>query len=138
MIRNADGTLISRTAVAATTNRTSQMFAARKSTRGCPTRATMTTRPTVSRNRTGMTVKTSFPASVRRPQDRAAAVIRGDFPDGGSFIHAAHDRIEARHDRHRVGDEVAGHQHPDRLEMDERGVMEPEPERLVRAVADRI
>src|SRR3954452_16748601 len=73
MIRKADGTLIRSTAVAATTNRTSQMLAARKSTIGLPARITTSSSPTVSRNRTGMTVNTIFPASVSRPHDRATA-----------------------------------------------------------------
>src|SRR3954452_1353173 len=121
MIRNAVGTLIRRTAVAATMKRTSQMFAARKSTTGLPASTTTRTRPTVSRNRTGMTVKTIFPASVSRPHDRATAVIQPapDRPWRGSLVDAAHDRVEGRHHRHRVGDQVAGHQNAHRLEVDE-------------------
>src|SRR4051794_10221290 len=140
MIRNADGTLMRSTAVAATTNRTSQMLAARKSTIGLPATRTTSSSPTVSRNRTGMTVKTIFPASVSRPHDRATAVIQPalDRPWRGSLVDAAHDRVEGRHHRHRVGDQVARHQHAHRLEVDERRVVDPEPERLVRAVTDRV
>src|SRR3954468_6917947 len=76
MIRKAVGTLISRTAVAATMNRTSHRFAARKSTIGFPNRTTTRTRPTVRSSRIGMTVNRIFPASVRRLQDRATAVTR--------------------------------------------------------------
>ena len=54
-----------------------------------------------------------------------------------SLVHAAHDRVEGGHDRHRVGDQVAGRQQADRLEVDERRVVDPHPERLVGAVADR-
>src|SRR5436309_77794 len=134
MIRKADGTLISRTAVAATRNRTSQMFAARKSTIGLPASTMTSTSPSVSSARIGMTVKTIFPARVSRDQERATAVTRA----ASSLVHSAHDRIQGCHHGHRVGDEVAGHQDADRLEVDERGVVDPEAERLVRAVADGI
>src|SRR4029079_12283130 len=130
MIRNALGTLISRTAVAATTNRTSQRFAPRKSTSGLPAMTTRRTSPRLRSARSGTSVKTILPASVRRPQERATAVTL--------LVHAAHDRVEGGHDRHRVGDQVARHQDADRLEVDERGVVDPHPERLVGAVADHV
>src|SRR6266702_2557683 len=74
MIRKAVGMLIRSTAVAATTNRTSHRFAARKSTTGLPRTAITTMSPIVSTSRIGMIVKTIFPASVRRDQDLATAV----------------------------------------------------------------
>src|SRR3954454_16578943 len=126
MITKAVGTLISRTAVAATMNRTSQRFAARKSTIGFPNRTTTRTRPAVRSSRIGMTVNRIFPASVMRLQDRATAVTRRR-----SLVYSTHDRVQGRHDRHRVCDQVAWHQDADRLEMDERGIVDPHPERLV-------
>src|ERR687890_632339 len=123
MIRNAVGTLISRTAVAATTNRTSQRFVARKSTMPAPNRITIASRPIVRTSRIGTIVKTTFPASVKRLHERATAVIRIASPSQrrplSSLINPAHDRVEGCHDRHRVGDQVAGREQADRLEVDE-------------------
>src|SRR6478672_651817 len=56
----------------------------------------------------------------------------------GSFVDAAHDRVEARHDRHRVSDEMTGHHQPNGLQVNERWVVDPHPEGLVRAVADGV
>ncbi len=69
MIRNAVGTVMSRIAVAATRNRTTSRFAAARSTRIPPSRATATTAPMVSAASTGMAVKMTFPGSVSRFQD---------------------------------------------------------------------
>ena len=55
-----------------------------------------------------------------------------------SFIDPAHDRVEAGHDGHRVGDQVAGHELADRLEVEERRVVDAQPEGLVGAVAHRV
>src|SRR6478735_6743977 len=76
MIRKAEGTLIRRTAVAATTNRTSQMLVARKSTIGLPNRITTRASPAARSSRTGTIVKTSLPARVSLDQERAITVTR--------------------------------------------------------------
>ncbi len=70
MIRNAVGTVISRTIVTATTNRTIGRFAARMSRIGLPSTTIPATSPTVSRMSSGMTVKTIFPGNVSRSQLR--------------------------------------------------------------------
>jgi hypothetical protein len=75
MIRNAVGMLITRIAVAATTKRTSATLSWRNWRIVGPKRTRKTVRPTVKRMRTGRIVKTSLPASVRRLQLRATAVI---------------------------------------------------------------
>jgi len=74
MIRKAVGTLISRTAVAATTNRTSHRFVARKSRMPPPNRTMTATRPMVRTARIGSRVKITLPASVSRLHERATAV----------------------------------------------------------------
>src|SRR5829696_7258265 len=55
-----------------------------------------------------------------------------------SFVDAAHDRVKAGHDRHGVGHQLPGHHQADRLEVDERRIVDPQPEGLVGAIADRI
>src|SRR3954453_19798739 len=55
-----------------------------------------------------------------------------------SLVDAAHDRIQRRHARHGVGEEMAGQQLRHRAEMDEARVVDLQPERLVRAIADRV
>src|SRR5258706_7348483 len=137
MIRKAVGTLIRRTAVAATRSGTSHRFVARKS-RMPPPNSTMTTiRPTVRTARIGSTVKITLPARVRRPQVRVIAVMRCVLAPT-SLIYSAHDGVEGGHDGHGVGDEVARHQQAHRLEMEIRRVVDPHPERLVRPVADDV
>src|SRR5258705_4968242 len=162
MIRNAVGTLINSTAVAATTNRTSHRFVARKSRMPRPNTTMTTISPAGRTARIGSTVKITWPPRVRRLQVLVIAVIapavcelatsaashcsptevRGGAPRRHrpevSLVHPAHDRVEARHDGHRVGDEVARHQQADRLEVEVRRVVDPHPERLVRPVADDV
>src|SRR6185295_10066350 len=55
-----------------------------------------------------------------------------------SLVDAAHDGIQAGHDRHRVSKQVAGQERADGLEVDEARVVDLEPERLVGAVADGV
>src|SRR5262245_54235051 len=130
MIRNAVGTLISRIAVAATTNRTRKMLAARKSRIAGPKTTSSAVTATSRTSRTGTIVKISFPGRVSRDQVLLSAVTL--------LVHPAHDRVEGGHDGHRVRDQVARHHHAHRLEVDERRVVDPHPERLVRAVADHV
>src|SRR5688572_3631260 len=76
---------------------------------------------------------------------RPAAVLRAKRPRPGippgcgrclrSLVHAAHDRIEAGHDGHRIGDQVARHQMADSLEREVRRVVDAQPEGLIGAVA---
>src|SRR5688500_17033193 len=174
MMMNAVGTLISRIAVAATTNRTRSRFETMKSRIAPPKRTTTRTSPSVSTSSIGTSVKINFPASVSRLHERATAVTAGcpspglgapsrrrpragprahsdvrersraagnariARPGRASLVDAAHDGVEAGHDRHRVGDEIAGRERTDGLEVDERRVVDPHPERLVRAVAHRV
>src|SRR3954447_9586638 len=203
MIRKAVGTVISRTAVAATTKRTSGRLSLRNWIASGPTSTSTITSPIISTASSGTSVKTTLPGSVSRPHARETVVIvhrgrvraaspalrrvqpkatprlsRGDARtrrrdvrpgrvwtrrgEGDreqpnertqrcvseaaerathasavrawpSFINPAHDRVEGGHDRHRVGHQVPGHQPVDRLEVDEARVVDPEPERLVRA-----
>src|SRR5215207_2338514 len=126
MIRKAVGMLIRSTAVAATTNRTSHRLVARKSTIPLPKRMTTRSSPIPSTRRIGTSVKIILPARVSRPHVRAAAVIGTESPFQrrplSSLVNPAHDRIEGGHDGHRVGDQVAGREQADRLEVDERRI----------------
>src|SRR5690349_25120377 len=101
MIRKAVGTVISRMIVTATTNRTMARLSVRMSTMLPPNRAMTTTSGIVSASSSGMAVKKTFPGSVSRFQPLAMTVI------GRSLVDAAHDRVEAGHDGHRVGHEMA-------------------------------
>src|SRR6266542_5289526 len=190
MITKAVGTLMSRTAVAATTNRTIGRLAASTSTIAPPYRLTTTTSGTNSASRIGRPRKITLPVIVSRLHVRPTAAVTAPALDGQcrrcrlrtlahdlgpmargsvasslggrmatrrrgcqdplagawattrprrpSFVDSAHDRIQRRHDRHRVRDQIARHDQADRLEVHEAGVVDPHPERLVRAVADGI
>src|SRR5689334_22698923 len=143
MIRKALGTLIRRTAVTATTKRTIGRFAVRMSTTIGPAKRAMRIVAIGARIRkTRASGSTTFPSGVRLRRLRATAAVmrrpRSTLRAGRSLVDSAHDRVEAGHDGHRVGDEMTRHQHPDRLEVDERGVVDAEAERLIRAVADGI
>src|SRR3954451_12299601 len=70
--------------------------------------------------------------------EAAQAATPATAVGGRSLVDAAHDGIEARHHRHRVGDQVVLHQQPDELEVDERGIVDLHPERLVGPVGDRV
>src|SRR6478672_2568180 len=128
MIRKAVGTVIRRITVTATTNRTIGRLAARMSTTVGPRMAiaaTATTVPTISN---GTTVKMTLPGKVSRFQDLPTTVMSSCLARAGlcrrSLVDAAHDRVEARHDRHRVGDQVARHHQANGLEVDERRVVD--------------
>ena len=69
MIRNAVGTVISRTIVTATTKRTIGRFAARMSMIGSPNSTMPATSATVASSNSGTTVNTILPGSVSLPQD---------------------------------------------------------------------
>src|SRR6478609_2432192 len=151
MIRNAVGMVISRMIVTATTNLTMSMLADRMSRTVGPSTTIAATATAVTTSSSGTTVKTIFPGRVSRFQDFVTTVMPGPcrlepprspracrFVRWPSFVDAAHDRVERGHDRHRVGDQVARHHQADRLEVDERRVVDPHPEGLVRPVADRI
>src|SRR5688572_3832402 len=119
MIRKAVGIVISRMIVTATTKRTIGKFATRISMIGSPRSTITATSATVSRMSSGTTVNTTLPGSVSRSQLRPMTVMASCLArQWMSFIDAAHDRIEAGHDGHRVGDEVAGRHDADRLEVD--------------------
>src|SRR4051794_33167157 len=146
MIRNAVGIVISRITVAATANRTIAMLLARMSTTVGPSSTSPATVTTVTTSSNGTIVKMTLPGKVSRFHDLPttvignclAAVPRRAELFARSFVDAAHDRIEGGHDRHGVSDQMPGHQHADRLEVDERRVVDAQPERLVRAVAHGI
>ena len=57
---------------------------------------------------------TILPTSVSRFQGRETHAQRAAI--ARSLVDAAHDRVEAGHDGHRVRDQVAGHQVAHRLE----------------------
>src|SRR5436309_6435708 len=77
----------------------------------------------------------SVVASTKRPSPSS----RLKSISGGSLlVHAAHDRVEAGHDGHGVGDQVAGHQEGHDLQADEARVAHPEPIRRWPAVADGV
>src|SRR5258706_8163644 len=63
----------------------------------------------------------AHPSALARVLAGALASTR---PARASFVHPSHDRVEARHHRHGVGDQVARHQHADRLQVDERRVVD--------------
>src|SRR3990170_8651720 len=135
MLMKAIGTLARSAAGAATRKRTMPTFRRPVSTTVSPiagripvTIPRKATRPrarTIPRSGT-----TTLPAGVRWPQLRATTLTL--------LVHAAHDRVEAGHDRHRIGDQVAGHEHRHHLEGDEGRVAHPEPIRVRAAVADGI
>ena len=131
MIRKAVGMVITRSAVAASTKRTRGRFAPRKSSSGPSSSATATVRTAPTTSRTGTSTRIAREPSDRRSQ-YALITTRP------SLVHAAHDRVEGGHDRHRVGDQVARHEQPHRLQVEEAGVVDPQAERLVRPVADRV
>src|SRR3990172_4918613 len=103
----AMGMLRSRTATAATIKRTIPGFAPAsrrtKSTRPGMIPGTRTRKPSkprrTRRTRSGTAIR---PVGVRRRHGRAMTVMGDPL-----LVHPAHDRVEAGHDRHRVGDEVA-------------------------------
>src|SRR5829696_8076634 len=141
MIRKAVGTLIRSTTVTATTNRTIGRLAVRTLTMIGPAKSArriVAIGARISRTRTSG--RTTMPSGVRLRRLRATAVMPAprDRTKGASLVDAAHDRIEAGHHGHRVGDQVARHEDADRLEVDERRVVDPHPEGLVRAVADHV
>src|SRR4051794_26842510 len=80
----------------------------------------------------------SYVSEPAEPTTLASAVPRRAELFARSFVHAAHDRIQGRHDRHRVCDEVTRHQEADRLQVDERRVVDAQAERLVGPVAHRV
>src|SRR3990170_3612032 len=135
MLMKAIGTLARSAAVAATRKRTMPTFRRPVSTTVSPiagripvTIPRKATRPrarTIPRSGT-----TTLPAGVRWPQLRATTLTL--------LVHAAHDRVEAGHDRHRIGDQVAGHQHPHALQVDEARVVDAEAEGLVGPIADGV
>ena len=90
MIRNAVGTVISRTIVTATTNRTIGRLSARMSTIGPPRIATAAINPTVRTTRTGIAVKMTLPGKVNVP----------GLPDDGHLCLAR--RGEARRGEERL------------------------------------
>src|SRR4051812_28887170 len=140
MIRNAVGTVISRMTVAATTNRTIGRFAARVSIASCPNAVIRMISAAIPTTSSGTRMNRNFPGRVSRFQPRETTVIANDLAHWayGSLIYPAHDRIERGHDCHGVGDEMPRHHQPDRLQMQERRVVDPHPERLVRSVTDRV
>src|SRR4051812_26406170 len=110
MITNAAGTLNSRIAVTATTKRTTARLAPSTSIASGATYSARTIvrigPTTMSRNSSG---SRTLPTVVRLPHALPMAVMAAS-PLRGSLIDTAHDRIERRHDRHRVRDEVVLHQ----------------------------
>src|SRR3954447_5481584 len=155
MITNAMGGVRSSTTVAASRKRTMGRFAARTSTSTGPTNTASRTVTSGPRTRTmNASGRMTLPKIVRLFQARPTAIIelphRGQRarvvemaaaegpPAARSLVDTAHDRIEARHDRHRVGDQVVLHQEPDELEMHEGRVVDADTKRLVRAVADGV
>src|SRR5262245_12371285 len=144
MITKAIGGARRRSTVAANTNRTIGRLKTRMSRIWPPNSPTVTMRPVSSTAVRGLRTNSAFPGSVSRSQVRAITVIprlrdrgRTAVP-ARSLVDAAHDRVQARHDRHRVGEEVAGQERAHRLEVDEARVVDLQAERLVRAVADGI
>src|SRR3954447_20963477 len=141
MIRNAVGTVISSTMVTATTNRTIGRFFESRSSTGPPRMTIASTSATIVTRSSGTAVKMIFPGSVSRFQDLPTTVTWSCLAPNRSpcsFVDAAHDRVQAGHDRHRVRDEVAGHHDADRLQVDERRVVDPHPEGLVAAITDDV
>src|SRR5664279_3696523 len=106
MITNAIGIVITMIAVAAATNRTRDRFAPRKSSTGGSSRAIPTVSTAPITRRAGTITRNALEPSERRFQ---YAAITGR----SSLVHAAHHRVERRHDRHRFGDQVPRHQETD-------------------------
>src|SRR6202142_500535 len=131
MIRNAIGMVITMSAVAASTKRPRGRFALMKSSSGPSSSAAATVRTAPTTSRTGTSTRIAREPSERRFQYALTT-------PGPSLVHAAHDRVQRRHDRHRVRDQVARHEEPHQLEMQEAGVVDPQAERLVRPVAHGI
>ncbi len=75
MIRKAVGIVITRTAVAATTNRTRGRLADRKSTTNGPRMMTVTTSPASRARSTGTTVNRILPGRVSRSKVRLRVAI---------------------------------------------------------------
>src|SRR6185503_8352426 len=69
---------------------------------------------------------------------RAQRATNASAASKRSLVDAAHDWIQRGHDRHRVSKQIAGQERSDGLEVDEAGVVDLEPERLVGAVADGV
>src|SRR6266516_2898331 len=77
----------------------------------------------------------SVVASTKRPSpsSRLKSISRSSL-----LVDPAHDRVEAGHDGHGVGDQVAWHQQGHDLQADEARVAHPEPIRRGPAVADGV
>ena len=130
MITKAVGMVISRTAVAATTNRTSGRLSLRK-VRAMGPMTTITPSPTTpSTVSSGMTVKMILPGSVSRPHARPMTATYLSTPPMIGSSEAMIAIVSATR--------LPGISSADALEVDERGVVDPQPERLVGAVADGV
>src|SRR5450759_2873371 len=131
MITNATGIVTTMIAAAAATNRARGRFAPRKSSTGGRSSATATVRMAPTTRRAGTMIRNALEPTERRFQ-YAVITLRP------SLVHAAHDRVQRRHDRHGVGNQVSRHEKPDQLEVQEAGVVDAQPERLVRPVAEGV
>src|SRR3954469_4205484 len=141
MMMKAAGMLNSRTPVTATTNRTMSMFAESRSTSSGPTKtASRIVAIGATTSTSSIRGRSTLPRTVMLPQARFSVVMPAPCRERGrrSLVDASHDRVERRHDRHRVRDEVVLHQQADELEVHERRVVDLHPERLVRAVRDHV
>src|SRR3954451_11560034 len=138
MIRKAAGMLNRRTPVTATTNRTMPRFAFSTSSSSGPTNtASRIVAIGATTSTSSISGRISLPRTVMLPQARLSAVMpessrdRARVARARSLVHAAHHRVERGHDGHRVRDQVVLHQQADELQVDERGVVDLHPERLI-------
>src|SRR5450759_5654386 len=131
MITNAVGIVTTMIAAAAATNRARGRFAARKSSTGGRSRATATVRMAPTTSRAGTMIRNALEPTERRFQ-------YADITLRPSLVHAAHHRVQRRHDSHGVGDQVSRHEEPHQLAVQEAGAVDAQAERLVRPVAEGV
>src|SRR5262245_16905314 len=125
MITKAIGGARRSSTVAANTNRTIGRLKIRMSMIWPPKSAMTRISPRVRSAPTGIRMNSARPGRVSRSQVRASAVMpkrtRGRLRAAApkrSLVDAAHHWVEAGHDRHGVGQEVAREQRADGLQVD--------------------
>src|SRR5512140_2908561 len=131
MITNANGMKIRTMASTATSIRAISRWS-RIALQIAPPKITIVrTAPAVRKTSSGTRIRSALPGRVRRSQVRAMALMPRYRER--SLVDAAHHRIQRRHDRHRVGQQVAREERAHGAQVDEARVVDLQPERLVGA-----
>src|ERR1051326_501237 len=123
MITKAKGTKISTRIRTAASIRTISRWSRIACHTSPPKRTIVMTAPAVRNSSSGTTTARNLPGSVSWSQVRATALTRAP---PRSLVHPAHHGIQAGHDRHGVGEEVARQELGHGAQMDEARVMDLE------------